>query len=179
MRPAPPPLPITRERTGCQWRTSTATARTTSSIWHGRNRQRRPLVVQHWPVPSRRAIWGADQSSSGSPQIAWAFFLRMISAAASASAFSLRCKSFFNCLISLRSLLPGLHWPAGTPRASPQPARRTAPCRGSTQQVLLRSYVPFSTCWSPLKLTQLAWLTLLQSSTNRRSMNPIFRRLDN
>jgi len=39
------------------------------------------------------AIWGADQSSSGSPQIAWAFFLSTKSAAVSASAASFRLSS--------------------------------------------------------------------------------------
>ena len=39
------------------------------------------------------AMWGADHASSSPPQIAWAFFLRMSSAAASARALSLRASS--------------------------------------------------------------------------------------
>ena len=40
--------------------------------------------------PGGLAMWGADHASSSPPQIAETFFLRMSSAAASASAFSLR-----------------------------------------------------------------------------------------
>jgi hypothetical protein len=77
----------------------------------------------------------------------------MISAAASASAFSLRSKSFVNRLIYLRSFLlcsrysrlsfRASHWPAGTLRANQQPARQTTLLRGSTRQAPLGSDVPF------------------------------------
>ena len=42
---------------------------------------------------SSLAMWGTDHASSSPPQIAEAFFLRMSSAAASASARSLRASS--------------------------------------------------------------------------------------
>lgn len=49
------------------------------------------------------AISGADQSSSGSPQIACTFFCNTNRAAASARAFSLRKSSFSRPLMRLRS----------------------------------------------------------------------------
>src|SRR5690606_20182212 len=49
------------------------------------------------------AIWGADHSSSSSPQIAAAFFLRTRRAAASAKARSFRASSRSKALIRLRS----------------------------------------------------------------------------
>ena len=51
------------------------------------------------------AIWGADHSSSESPQIAFAFFDSTSKAAASARAFSLRCNSFSSFLRSFSESL--------------------------------------------------------------------------
>ena len=51
-------------------------------------------------LQSLLAVFGRGQSSASSPQKAWIFFAANSSAAASASAFSLRRSSCLSCLIS-------------------------------------------------------------------------------